>query len=149
MSFPESYPETKDPTEGELREMLDARELEKDLRRKKQGRKLTTFLIVFAIVLAGSILCFPGRRNVVHSVVTENPETAAAIKAVLNAQKNPSASGVSDELKPFSVKPGESDHTADIRFAVELLQFMQPPAHEPEKGAKAIPAEPVTRGKQP
>lgn len=130
--------QTHDPTEAELRKMLDARELEKESARKKLGRKVTKILLVSIAVLVGVILCFPG-RSMIHSVPIDNPEVAAAVKAAMNAQKNSPASGIPEEIKPFSVKSGESDHTADIRFAVELLKFIQPPGHPPAPGPETTP----------
>lgn len=118
--------------------MLDARELEKELERKRLGGKLTKILIVSAVILVATIFCFPG-RTMNPSVSKENPEMAAAVKVALSAQKNSAVSAIPQELKPFSVKPGESDHTADIRFATELLKFIQPPAHPDASAAPGSP----------
>lgn len=128
MQNKEPQPENLDPSDEELREMLDARELEKELARKQLSRNLSKILCIPAAVLIGVILCFPGSRKMIGSVSHDNPDPAAA-KAVLAARQTPAASGIPEDLKPFSIKPGNDDnHNGDIHFAMELLQFMQTPA---------------------
>lgn len=126
-------------SEDELREMLEARELEKELERQRKSRLFTKILLSAAVVLIGAILCFPNNRKVLAKVsAPEDPAATASRMALLNG-KNPDGSEISEDLKPFSIKPGESNHRADIRFATELLQFIQPPPREPEKIVKPAP----------
>lgn len=140
-----------DLSEDELREMLDAREREKELARRQTGRLLTKILFGGGFLLAAAILCFPSSRKMIRSGAKEKPESAPAI-ANVPGEKLPGPSDIPDELKPFSIKPGGSNQQGDIHFAMELLQFMQPPAREPERKTEAIPPAPptpATHAKQP
>ncbi len=126
-------------SDDELREMLDARELEKELERKRTSRLFTKILLVFAVVLIGAVLCFPNNRKVLAKIATPEDPAAIATRAALLNGKNPDGSEIPAELKPFSIKPGDSNHRADMRFATELLQFIQPQPREPENVVKPAP----------
>ena len=131
--------QTREPSEAKLREMLDARELEKEQARKKTGRIGTIILLISVAVMGGLIFYMPG-RSMIASVAKDHPEaTAAAVKAVLDAQKKSPESKIPEELKPFSAKPGESNHHADIHFAAELFQFVQPHIHPSAPSAPPTP----------
>lgn len=123
----EPQPENLDPSEDELREMLDAREFEKELERKQLSRKLSKILRLSAVVLIGIILCFPGSRKMIGSVIRDNPDLTAA-KAALPVRQTPAASAILEDLKSFNMKPGNDSLKGDVHFAMELLQFAQPPA---------------------
>lgn len=109
--------------------MLDARELEKELARKKMARMGTIILLIALAVLGGMIFHIPGRRMIANVAGDKPTTTAAAVEAVLDAQQKSPEPKIPEELKPFSAKPGESNHNADIHFAVELFQFVQPHIH--------------------
>ena len=102
--------------------MLDAREREKECARILLSRKFTKILVVAAIVLIGAILCFPSSRKVIGGVAPKNPQVAE-LKAA--------ASNIPDELKPFSAKPEQNSDHENVRFGMELLNFLQPPARQP------------------
>ena len=133
-------PYSREPTEAKLREMLDARELEKELARKRMGRIGTVILLTAVAVLGALIFCIPDRRIIAGGLKDKPAATAAAVKAVSDARKNSPESKIPEELKPFSAKPGESNHHADIHFATELFQFVQPHIHSSVPSAQ--PAQP-------
>lgn len=122
--------------------MLDTREREKESERIRLSRKITTVLIVAALFLIGAILCFPSSRKAIGEAVHEDPRVAELKAAILN-QQNPAASTIPDELKPFSVKPEQNSDHENVRFGMELLNFLQPPAQPPApSGAGATKPQP-------
>ncbi len=130
MPIPELQPEHAEPSEEELRQMLDARELEKESQRRQLSRSFTKSLVVAAVALIGVILCFPSSRKMIGATPHEDPRVAELKAAIIN-QQNPAASKIPDELKPFSVKPGQNSDHENVRFGMELLNFLQPPARPP------------------
>ncbi|MES2924100.1 MAG: hypothetical protein V4819_21290 [Verrucomicrobiota bacterium] len=141
MPTPDLQPEHAEPSEEELRRMLEAREQEKESQRNQLSRKLTKILLVAAVVLIGVILCFPSRRKVSGGATHVDPRVAELKAAILN-QQNPGSSNIPDELKPFSVKPEQNSDHENVRFGMELLNFLQPPATPPSSGGSGP-------GKQP
>jgi hypothetical protein len=130
MPTPDLSPEHAEPSEDELRQMLEARELEKELARKQLSRKFTWILVVAAFVLIGVILCFPSSRKMVGAATQVDPRVEELKAAILN-QQNPGASKIPDELKPFSPKPEQNSDHENVRFGMELLNFLQPGARPP------------------
>jgi len=139
MPTPDLPPEHAEPSEEELRQMLDARELEKESQRNQLSRKFTKILAVAAVGLIGVILCFPSSRKVIGRATHVDPRVEELKAAILN-QQNPSASKVPEELKPFSPKPEpNSDHE---NVGMELLNFLQPPAPPPSSAASVPKKQP-------
>ena len=145
MPNPDLSPEHAVPSEEELRQMLDARELEKESQRKQLSRKFTKILLVGAVILSGVILCFPSSRKVIGGAAHVDPRVEELKAAILN-QQNPSAANVPDELKPFSPKPEQNSDHENVRFGMELLNFLQPPARPP---ATPPPADASVPKKEP
>ena len=114
--------------------MLDERELEKESQRKQLSRKFTKILVVAGIILIGVILCFPSSRKMTGGPPHEDPRVAELKAAILNHQ-NPSASKVPEDLRPFSPKPEQNSDHENVRFGMELLNFLRPPAAPPSPGA--------------
>ncbi|MES2661655.1 MAG: hypothetical protein V4689_23760 [Verrucomicrobiota bacterium] len=143
MSEKEFQPEERDPTEAELRVMLEARELEKELLRKRTSRKFSIILVVFILTLAGVIFCIPGKLGIAESPPLAKPVAAVPLPTPLNPDPTNSDPALVKDLKPFMLQPGqEGDQKENIRFAVELLNFMDaanlktiipPKAEEPVK----------------
>ena len=130
MPTPDLPPEHAEPSEEELRQMLEAREIEMESARKQLSRKFTRILLGAAIILIGVILCFPGSRKASGGAARVDPRVDELKAAILNPQ-NPGASEVPDELKPFSPRPGQNSDHENVRFGMELLNFLQPGAHPP------------------
>ena len=134
----QSQPPDAEPSEEELRQMLDARELEREAQRKQLSRQFTRILVVAAVVLIGVILCFPSSRKMNGGTTQLDPRVAELKAAILNPQ-NPSAANVPDELKPFSPKPEQNSDHENVRFGMELLNFLQPPARPPASSGASEP----------
>lgn len=140
MSDPQLQPEHAEPSEEELRQMLDARERDKESQRQHLSRQFTRILLVAGVILIGAILCFPSSRKMIGTPTHEDPRVAELKAAILNRQ-NPAASKIPDELKPFSVRPEQNSDHENVRFGMELLNFLQP--HTPPSSGASEP------GKQP
>ena len=136
MSYPQLHPEHAEPSEEELRQMLDARDREKESQRQQLSRRFTRILLVAAVVLIGAILCFPSSRKMIGTATHEDPRVAELKAAIIN-QQNPAASKIPDELKPFSIRPEQNSDRENIRFGMELLNFMQP--HTPPPSGASEP----------
>lgn len=121
--------------------MLDARELEIESARKQVSRKFTKILLVGAVILIGAILCFPSSRKVIGGAAHVDPRVDELKAAILNPQ-NPGGSQVPDELKPFSPKHEQNSDHENVRFGMELLNFLQPGAHPPATPPPAGASEP-------
>lgn len=142
MSEGEFQPENRDPSEAELRAMLEERELEKELARQQTSRKFSIILVVFLLTLATAIFCFPGKPVNVGTAPVAKPVIAVPVPTPLNPDPTNSDPALVGDLKPFTIQPGQANQKEDIRFAVELLNFMDaadlktvipPKAEEPVK----------------
>ncbi len=142
--------ENRQPTEAQLRRMLDARELEKEMARKQTSRNITKVLLLSAAVVIGAVFCFPSSRKIVTDAAHGGTDPAAQA-AILSQQRAElakaaaSAAEVPEEMKPFVAKPSEDGLKSDIRFTMELMNFMQAP--EPPRTAKDAAAK--VPGKSP
>ena len=132
MPDPDLPPEYAEPSEEELRQLLDAREREKEAARKQLSRKFTKILLLATVVLIGVILGFPNHRKMIDAATHDNPQMAE-LKAAILSRQNPEAAKIPDELKPFTVRPEQNSDHENIRFGMELLNFLQPPAAGPPK----------------
>lgn len=94
--------------------MLEARELELETERVRTSRKLTKILCVTVVVVAGTILCFPGARKTM----------GISPKAKVLAEESAALKTPDPELKPFMIKPEKHPGAANVRFGVELFQFL-------------------------
>lgn len=129
MTSMESDPHITEPTETELREMLEAREREKELHRKQLSRRFSVILLLIVLSGAAAIYFMPDRET-----------KAAPAKQAATALPPTIAGPVPDELKPFSIKPEKNAEKDNIRFASELLRFMQP--GDPVANPSTPPAKP-------
>ncbi|MEO5917510.1 MAG: hypothetical protein ABIS50_24995 [Luteolibacter sp.] len=123
MSEMEFQPERHNPSEAELRIMLEEREREKDLARQQTSRRFTRIVLVFILLLAAAIYCFPNKPPVIATPVVK-PVIAAPIPTPLNPDPTNKDPALAQDLKPFTIQPGQSNQKEDVRFAVELLNFM-------------------------
>lgn len=131
-------PRRAEPSEDELREMLESREQEKEQQRRKLSKKGTGVIVVFLLILGGVVMCFIGEPERPHTATAPADTSLEAAKAAIINQIARKNSDVPEELKPFTIKPeSSSSHTEDVRFASELLQFLQPPATSPHKKSPA------------
>ena len=105
-----------EPSEAELREMLEAREREKEHHRKQLSRRFSIILLLMVVLSAAAIYLMPDRE--VKPNAPAKPATAALPPTI--------GGPVPDELKPFSIKPEKNAEKDNIRFASELLRFLQP-----------------------
>lgn len=106
--------ECREPSEGELRRMLEARELELETERMRMSRKLTKIVCVTIALVTGAILCFPGARKNVG--ISPKAKIVSAESAEL---KSPDP-----DLKPFMIKPEKDSDAANVRFGTELFKFL-------------------------
>ncbi len=125
----ENDPHIAEPSEDELREMLEAREREKDLQRKQLSRRFSVILLLIVLSGAAAIYFMPDHE-------TKAPPVKHAATALPPTMAGP----VPDELKPFSIKPEKNAEKDNIRFASELLRFMQP--GDPVANPSTPPAKP-------
>lgn len=125
----ESNPHITGPSEDELRDMLEAREREKDLQRKQLSRRASVILLLIVLSGAAAVYFMPDRETKVVPV----KQAAAALPPTM-------AGPVPDELKPFSIKPEKNAEKDNIRFASELLRFLQP--GDPVANPSTPPAKP-------
>ncbi len=116
--------------ESELRSMLEAREREKDDQRQQTSKRFTIILIASAVVIAGAVMLFPSKSQeaVAPLVVKPLVPAASALPNPLNPDPNNTDPGLAHDLKPFSI---DKDHlggqSEDIRFAMQLMNFMDAP----------------------
>ena len=125
MSDSEFQPESREPSEAELRVMLEEREREKDLARQQTSRKFSKILVVSLMVLAGVILCFPSKPMVVAPSPLARAVMAAPVPTPVNPDPTNSDPALVQDLKPFTPQAGaKGGNTEDVRFAAQLLNFM-------------------------
>lgn len=144
-----NHPRHIEPSERELREMLESREREKDSEWKRKSRKLSVILVGVCLCLAATIALIPDTRRLLGGTPSENPDLAAA-KAALKSQTHsvvPSP-GTKDELDAFKPKPFEGPQTDDIRFAAQLLNFLRTPEPSASERPASPPSSPVEPAKR-
>ena len=132
--------------EMELRALLEDRENQKELDRKKTSRTFTKILLATVILLAGAILCFPDNRKVLRKVTAPAAPVDIESAPVMPQVFAPPAEDaqIAKELKPFAVKEGKNSQKDDIRFASELLQFLQPQSAPPSQAGPPRVEKPST-----
>ena len=129
MSEAEFQPISNEPSETELRIMLEEREREIELARQQTSRKFSLILVGFAVMLVGAIFLFPSTPVKVAPIPIVKALTAAPIPTPLNPDPNNTDPGLAKDLKPFMVQRGAQNGTKeDIRFAMQLLNFMDAPS---------------------
>ncbi len=125
MSDREFQREKRNLSEAELRSMLEARELEKELARKQTSREFSILLLVFILTLGGLLYFFSDKLADAETPSVEKPKIAVPMPTPLNPDPTNSDPGLVKDLKPFMIQPAQGgDGTEDVRFAVELLNFM-------------------------
>ena len=123
MSEMEFQPESNDPSEAELRTMLEEREREKELARKETSRKFSRILVISRVTLAAVIFFYPVKPVAVAPIA--KAKIAAPLPTPLNPDPTNSDPAMVKDLKPFTPQPGaKGGNTEDVRFAVQLLNFM-------------------------
>ena len=119
----EFQPESNDPSEAELRTMLEEREREKELARKETSRKFSRILVVSLVTLAAVIFFYPVKPVAVVPIA--KAKITAPLPTPLNPDPTNSDPAMVNDLKPFTPQPGaKGGNTEDVRFAVQLLNFM-------------------------
>lgn len=139
--------ENREPSEAELRSMLEARDREKDLERSRTSRKFTRILLGSLAVLVAAIWLFPGKQADVGAppVVKASPALALPAPNSLNPELAKTDPGLAHDLAPFTIQPGQGGgQTEDIRFAMQLLNFMDAPSLR-----KTLPLQQVAPVKKP
>jgi len=128
MSASERRQENRELSEAELRIMLEAREQELERERQRMSRKFTHILIVVSLAAIGTFLLF----SLVNRTSTHDGPLAATPLPV-PATPDPE---IPEDLKKFIAKPGDSDLKEDVRFAAQLLNFLNTsdskPASQPQ-----------------
>jgi hypothetical protein len=125
MSDGEFQLDSREPSEAELRTMLEEREREKDLARNETSRKFSRILIISAVVLTGAIFFYPAKPLAVAPARIAKAVIAAPMPTPLNPDPTNSDPAMVEDLKPFTPRPGaKGGDTEDVRFAVQLLNFM-------------------------
>ncbi len=116
--------ESREPSETELRSMLEARELEKDLARDQTRRTFNVILLVFVILLSGVVWLLPKKQF--NAVAPPIKKPAPVVQAPIqpNSFLEKTDPGLAHDLAPFTPQPGQGNQTEDIRFAMQLLNFM-------------------------
>ncbi len=120
--------ESREPSDAELRSMLDARELEKDLARDRTRRTFNVILLVSITALSGVIWLFPKKPLYVVSLPAKKPAPLVQAPRPPSSSLENSDPGLAHDLAPFTPQPGESNQSEDIRFAMQLLNFMDAPS---------------------
>lgn len=137
-----------DPTDAELLDFLEQKEREKDVLRKQTSRKFSIVLAVFVITLSAIIYFFPskiqnqGPAPAKKAVVEAPKPLPTPLKALYNPDPENKDPALAKDLKPFTPQDGAMNQTEDIRFAMQLMNFMDAPTmkttlpikdQEPEK----------------
>lgn len=97
--------------------MLEARQHELEAHRQRTSRTFSIILLVVISGTAGAIWLFP----------TEPEKFADSAAAVPLASATKTAGQVDPELKAFT-DTNHGDSTEDVRFAMQLLNFVNPAA---------------------
>ena len=129
MNASESRHKNRDLSEAELRDMLEAREMELELERQRTSRKFSIILCMFALTLLASFLVF-------HFATRTRPEDVP-VAAIPLAKPTRLAPEISDELKKFTNSSGDGDLKEDIRFAGQLLNFLNTSESKPAPAPQA------------
>lgn len=131
------------PSEKELRKMLEARELEKELERKRLSRNFSWILLMIAAVLSGVFFSFPSNRKMITNMIRDHDDvtTESAPLSRKNAEPSNSAAEIPVGIKSFVTHPSDDSLKADIRFTMELFNFMQAPATKTFRNVESIPSE--------
>lgn len=124
MQSPAHLQDRREPSENELRRLLESREAEKEAERRRTSRKLTKILALGFAVVAGAVLCFPGARK--------SAGLSPKVKSLVADGTPPPAKD--PDLKPFMPAPEKDPGAANVRFGVELLQFLN--SAQPQPAAK-------------
>lgn len=125
MSDMEFQPGSREPSEAELRIMLEEREREKDLARNQTSRKFSRILVGFVVALAGAVFFFPSKPVSVAPAARAKAVPATPLPTPLNPDPTNSDPAMVKDLKPFTPQAGaKGGNTEDVRFAVQLLNFM-------------------------
>lgn len=124
MPSPPRPQECREPSEDELRRMLETREQELETERLRMSRKLTKIVGVAVVLVAGAVVCSPGVRKTAG--ISPKSDAHVAESAAL---KSPDP-----ELKPFMMQPEKDADAANVRFGSELFQFLN--FSQPQPAAK-------------
>lgn len=108
----------RDPSEAQLRVMLEARQHELEAHRQRTSRTFSMILLVVISGTAGAIWLFPTEPGKISSSASAAMPLATAAKTA--GQADP-------ELKAFT-DTSHGDSTEDVRFAMQLLNFVNPAA---------------------
>ncbi|MES2475522.1 MAG: hypothetical protein V4640_07060 [Verrucomicrobiota bacterium] len=117
----------RDPSEAQLRVMLEARQHELEAQRQRTSCTFSWILIGVVCLVGGAIWLFPAAP-----VVTDHP--AAAVSLARNVRQ-------AANLKSTAASAASTDSTEDVRFAMQLLNFVNPtapPAANAESAAKTL-----------
>ena len=125
-----------EPSEEDLRELLEAREREQAVGWRKLNRASTWILLLAAAAGLGAFLSSGSNRADLASMFREQPAAPpAAVPAVFAAAvENPDeealkrAAGIPTRAEEAKRKDGKIIDQEDIKFAMDLMQFMQGPA---------------------
>jgi hypothetical protein len=135
-------PKAVEPAEEDLRELLETREQERAVGWQRLNRLSTWLVAGFLAVGSAAFLSSGTNREIIASLFREAPPAvpAAAPRIFAAAAENPDE----EALKKAAGMPTRADEAArakngplvdkeDIKFAMDLLQFMQgPPAKQAE-----------------
>ncbi len=138
----ENHKASSEPSEDELREILDAAERRKDAEWSQKGRKISLIVLIPSAAAILWAVCF-----LIQYKANEKPEEikpAGPTAEEVDAQKDmeqfdvfkPEFQRVGNSGKPAEVKKPEWKMVdkGDIHFAMELLNYLQPPVDaKPEK----------------
>lgn len=120
----ELQPTNHEPSETELRAMLEARELELEHNRKRTSRKFSLVLAGLAVVIGAIIYLIPNKAPLHPPQIVKKAVPATT------------GDGIASDLKPFTTLPTDSDQKENIRFGMQLLNFMNSPTPKPAPPAK-------------
>ena len=148
--------------EKELRTLLEGKEDELEEKRRRMSRTVTRVLLLGGTGLVALVVFYPVSEK--PAMVNKSPLMEKAAQALPGMQQGqmpqvfaPVAEDreMDKELQPFSIKPEQTHgNKDDIRFAMELLNFMQPgakPAEAPKTTDASVkkPVEGDLAGKHP
>ncbi len=138
MSEGEFQSESSEPSEAELRMMLDEREREKDVARQQTSRRFTRILVGSVVVLAGAVFFFPVKPVAVGPAPIAKAVIATASPTPLKPDSANSDPAMDHDLKPFTPQPGAGGgNKEDILFAAQLMNYLRPgDSHAPTPPTK-------------
>jgi hypothetical protein len=119
-------PGTSEPSLDELRRMIEAKDLERERERKRLSGLATKILIVGVLAVVVGILCTPGREKPGDPAGGPDPDLAATAAQIQERLSNPLDGG---GLNPDAGAVERDSRKGDLKFAMDLLRYVQPEAH--------------------